>query len=113
MTQDLLTWGALIASTGSVATCVGMIWRGAVASAMTRGKATAAEATATTALGQVALIREQLTDARLEIAREYATHKDLAASEMRIGEALAGLRQEVRGLNDRLDRVIAKHVRNE
>jgi hypothetical protein len=52
-------------------------------------------------------------DARLEFARDYASHKDLAVAETRFAVAFDNLRTELRGTNERLDRLIegqAKHV---
>src|SRR5436309_15225186 len=58
---------------------------------MNRGKAEAdalakadtASATAHAALAKAEIVAEQLAEARIEFARDYASHKDMAAAEMR------------------------------
>jgi hypothetical protein len=92
--QDVLTWGALIAAGGSLVAIV-TFW-------MNRGKAEA------DALAKAEIVAEQLAEARIEFARDYASHKDLAAAEVRYAAALDSLRTELRGMNERLDRIIER-----
>lgn len=100
--DGFLTWGALIASLGSVVAIV-TYW-------MNRGKAEArvemAIASASAACAKVDFLSLQLSDARIEFASDYASHKDLAASEARYATAIDGMRAELRGVNERLDRII-------
>jgi hypothetical protein len=107
--QDLLTWGAVVAAGSSVVAIVTFWMNRGKAEAETRAKAEGAASLATSALAKCDLLASQLTDARLETAREYVTAKDLAAAEMRLSGAVDGLRQEVRGMNERLDRMLEKH----
>jgi thioredoxin-like negative regulator of GroEL len=111
--NDVLTWGALIAAGGSI-TAVVTFWlnRGkAEAEATARAEAAALKADgalqmASTAISKVNALTAQLSEARIEFARDYASHHDLAESEARYAAALEGLRTELRGMNARLDRII-------
>ena len=76
----------------------------AEADALTR--ADGAHCVAAAALAKVDLVAAQLAEARIEFARDYASHKDLAAAELRYAAALDSLRSELRGMNERLDRII-------
>jgi len=58
------------------------------------------------ALAKADLVAAQLAEARIGFARDYASHKDLAAAEVRYATALDSLRSELRGMNERLDRII-------
>jgi len=104
--QDILTWGAVIAAGGSIIAIVTFWMNRGKAEAETLAKAESASAMATSALAKCELLASGLTEARLETAREYATAKDLAAGEIRFAGAVDGLRAEMRGLNDRLDRIL-------
>ena len=81
---------------------------------MNRGKAEAdalakadgAHSIAVTALAKADHVATQLAEARIEFARDYASHKDLATAEVRYATALDSLRSELRGMNERLDRII-------
>ena len=73
-------------------------------------KAESATAIATSALAKADLLAATLAEARLEFARDYASHKDLAAAELRYAGALESLRSELRGMNERLDRIIEKFI---
>jgi len=106
--QDVLTWGALIASGSSIVAIVTFWMNRGKAEAEASANAAAAGVTARTALAKVELVSEQLADARIEFARDYASHKDLAAADMRYAAALDSLRTELRGMNERLDRIIER-----
>jgi hypothetical protein len=104
--QDVLSWGALIGAGGSLIAIV-TFWmnRGkAEADALTR--ADGAHSVAAAALAKADLVAAQLAEARIEFARDYASHRDLAAAEVRYATALDSLRSEMRGMNERLDRII-------
>src|SRR3954451_3530940 len=104
--QDVLSWSALIGAGGSVIAIV-TFWmnRGkAEADALTR--ADGAHSVAATALAKSDLVAAQLAEARIEFARDYASHRDLAAAEVRYAASLDSLRTELRGMNERLDRII-------
>jgi hypothetical protein len=60
-------------------------------------KAEAADAKASTAFARAELVAAQLAEARVEFARDYATHKDVAAAELRFATALDSLRVELSG----------------
>ena len=100
--DSVLAWCALITAGGSIAAIV-TFW-------MNRGEAedriTTAMTAAVAAGAKADLFGAQLAEARIEFARDYATHKDLIASETRYAAAADGLRVELRGMNDRLDRII-------
>lgn len=109
VTGQVITWSALITAALAL---TGMItfWhtRGkAEAEALT--KAVEAAAAAERAAKLAAATAVQLTDARIEFARDYATHRDMMASENRTADAINTLRTEVRSdmrvIMDRLDRI--------
>lgn len=111
--QDVLSLGALAGSIGSIIAVVTYWMNRGKAEAETRAAATAAQATATsaqglaqTAIARAELVTAQLSEARIEFARDYASHKDLAAAENRSAATMDAIRTELRGMNDRLDRVI-------
>ena len=60
------------------------------------------------ALAKAEIVSAQLAETRIEFARDYASHKDLAAAEVRYAAALDSLRTELRGMNERLDRIIER-----
>jgi hypothetical protein len=101
-----MTWGALIAAGGSLIAIITFWMNRGKAEAEASAKAEAAASAATTALAKAELVAMQLADARIEFARDYASHKDLAAAEVRYASALDSLRSELRGMNERLDRII-------
>jgi hypothetical protein len=106
--QDVLTWGALIAAGGSLVAIVTFWMNRGKAEADALAKADAAAATARAALAKAEIVAEQLAEARIEFARDYASHKDLAAAEVRYAASLDSLRTELRGMNERLDRIIER-----
>jgi hypothetical protein len=68
-----------------------------------------AEAANITALGlgaRVEILGNVLTEFKVEVAREYVTGHSLEAAEKQMTDAMNGVRDEVRGLNQRLDRII-------
>ena len=109
---DILTWGALIAAAGSLAAIVTFWMNRGKAEAEASANAAAAGVTARTALAKVELVSEQLAEARIEFARDYASHKDLAAAEVRYATSLDSLRTELRGMNERLDRIIERFTQH-
>jgi hypothetical protein len=106
--QDVLTWGALIAASGSLVAIVTFWMNRGKAEADALAKADAASATAHAALAKAEIVSAQLAETRIEFARDYASHKDLAAAEVRYAAALDSLRTELRGMNERLDRIIER-----
>lgn len=109
---DVLTWGVLIAAGGSIIAIVTFWMNRGKAEAEASAKADAAVGTANVALAKAELVSRQLAEARIEFARDYASHKDLAAAEMRYATALDSLRTELRGMNERLDRIIERFTQN-
>ena len=110
--QDVLTWGALIAASGSLVAIVTFWMNRGKAEAESAAKADAAAAAATAALAKADLVASQLAETRIEFVRDYASHKDLAAAEVRYATALDSLRTELRGMNERLDRIIEKFAQH-
>ena len=104
--QDLLTWGALIAAGGSIIAIITFWMNRGKAEAEAAARAEAAAAHAAAATDKVDRLSAELAEARIEFARDYASQKDLAAAEMRFAAALESLRTELRGMNERLDRII-------
>jgi hypothetical protein len=104
--QDVLTWGALIGAGGSVIAIITFWFSRGKAEADALAKADIAHVLAAGAQAKAELIAGQLAEARVEFARDYASHNDLAAAELRLANAIDGLRSEFRGLNERLDRIV-------
>jgi hypothetical protein len=77
---------------------------------MDRGKAEATAESAkiaTIALGaRLEIVTASLTDFKVEVANKYATGNALESAEKNMTDAMNGVRDEVRGLNQRLDRII-------
>jgi hypothetical protein len=100
--NDPITWAALVAATGA---CIGLakFW-------IDRGKAeataAAAQISASVAVAKTDLLLSQLNDFRVEVAQEYATTKALEASESAMTAAVNGIREEMRGMNSRLDQFL-------
>lgn len=100
--NDVVTWAALIAG---ISACIGIakFW-------LDRGKAEAkaqsAEAIATAAHGKCEILGTQLSNFQIEVARNYASNEALSAAERQMTEAVSGVREEIRGLNERLDRFL-------
>jgi hypothetical protein len=103
--DGLPTWVALFAAGGTVLALITFWVARGRAEALAIAKAEAAEAKASTAYARAELVAAQLAE-RIEFARDYATHKDVAAAEVRFAAALDSLRAELRGMNNRLDRII-------
>jgi hypothetical protein len=108
--QDVLTLTALAGAAGSIIAIVTFWFSRGRAEAESYAKAESASAIATSALAKTDLLAAALGEARLEFARDYASHKDLAAAEFRYAGALDSLRSEIRGMNERLDRIIEKLI---
>jgi signal transduction protein with GAF and PtsI domain len=110
--QDILTWGALIAAGGSIIAIITFWMNRGRAEAEACAKAAAAATTAGVALSKAEHASVLLAETRIEFARDYASHKDLSASEMRFAGAVDSMRTELRGMNERLDRIIEKFVQH-
>lgn len=122
--QDLISLSALFGAAGSIAAVItfwmnrGKAEADAIAtaeaaksmaaskSAESMATALAAQGLAQAAIARAELVTAQLAEARIEFARDYASHKDLAAAENRSAITMDAIRTELRGMNDRLDRVI-------
>ena len=104
--QELLSWGALVGASGSLIAIVSFWMNRGKAEADAHAKAEGAYSVASAALTKADLVAAQLAEARIGFARDYASHKDLAAAEVRYATALDSLRSELRGMNERLDRII-------
>ena len=110
--QDVLSWSALIGAGGSIIAIVSFWMNRGKAEADAHAAADAAHSIATSAMAKAELASAQLAEARIEFARDYATHRDLAAAELRYAAALDSLRSELRGMNERLDRIIDRFTQH-
>src|SRR5262249_7240296 len=70
--QDFLTWGALIAASGSLLAIITFWMNRGKAEAEASAKADAAASAATAALAKAELVSTQLAETRIEFARDYA-----------------------------------------
>lgn len=73
-------------------------------------KEDAAEAhnAATSARAHAELARGELHTAQLTFAHDFVSNRDLGESEKRLATSMDQMRTELRGLNDRLDRILEK-----
>jgi hypothetical protein len=110
--QDFLTWGALIGAGGSVIAIITFWMNRGKAEADALARAEGAHAMAAAALAKAEDVAAQLAESRVEFARDYASHRDLAAAEVRYATALDSLRSELRGMNERLDRIIDRFTQH-
>lgn len=110
--QDALTWGSLVGSVGALlAVCT--FWLNRRAEAEARGKAEgevkqraeSAMSMATAAVTKSEMTAALLAEARIEFAQNYPSHANLAAVEARFVGAIGEVRAELRGMNERLDRI--------
>lgn len=100
--SDLVQWGALIAAV-SACIAIAKFW---IDRGKAEEKAESAKLTALALHARVEIIAASLTDFKVEVAQKYATGASLEAAERQMTEAMNGVRDEVRGLNQRLDRII-------
>jgi hypothetical protein len=98
----LVVIGSLVLSGGSI---VGIIafWM-KLGSQLTAG--VHAGTIASAAVGKIELLAREFNDYRVEAAKEFVTSKDLAHAENRMSTAVEAMRSEMRGMNDRLDRLL-------
>jgi hypothetical protein len=61
---------------------------------------------ASAAVAKAELFHQQFNDYKVEAARDFVTSKDLAHAETRMTVAVESMRVEVRGMNERLDRLL-------
>jgi hypothetical protein len=94
--EQALTWGALVTAIGLALTVGGYVWRLADRSAKNEAAADAAQKTANGSLARVIDLEKQLTEHRVETAREYATTKALD----KLQDAFTGA---IDKLGDRID----------
>jgi hypothetical protein len=102
MSGDPITWVAILTATGALVS-IAKFWMDMGA---TRQQAEGAQAQAVAAHAAVEMLKGTIADLGRETAREYATHEALRNSEERMTTAVAGMRDEIRGLNERIDKVI-------
>jgi hypothetical protein len=69
-------------------------------------KAESAKIAALALSARVEILGNILSDFKIEVAQKYATGNALESAERNMTEAMTGVRDEVRGLNQRLDRII-------
>jgi hypothetical protein len=94
--QDVLTWGAVIAAGGSVATVV-KFWMDMGAA---QAKAEAAASVAAIATAKTDLLANALNGFKVEAAQTYATAKALESTEASLARSLE---TSVQGIYARLD----------
>lgn len=109
MMDQAITWAALFAAGGTVIALITFwVQRGKVEGDLD-ARVNSAAVAASTALAKVELVAATLNEARLDWAKDlqnYATVTDLEAVELRVSQSLEGVRSELRGVNQRLDRII-------
>lgn len=104
--MDIMPTIALAGACASIIAIVTFWMNRGKAEAESLAKAEGAHSISLAALAKVDLLSVQLSEARIEFARDYASHADLAAADVRYAAALDSLRTELRGMNQRLDRIL-------
>lgn len=106
--QSAVTWMALIAALAAITGLVTFWVNRGRAEQEALSKAQDASNRADRAEAIAIANANNLTTARIEFARDYATHRDTAATESRLADAINTLRTELRAdirvVMDRLDR---------
>lgn len=113
--DQVITWAALFAAGATIIALI-TFWvnRGKVEGEL-ETKANNAAVTASTAIAKAELVAQALSEVRVDIAeklQQYATHRDLAAAEVRLSQSMDGLRSELRGVNQRLDRLLDRNSKS-
>lgn len=101
--KELLTWGGLIASGGSIAAVI-KLWL-SVGEKLQKAEDAARQSQA--ALSAVATLNADLSSHKVMVAQEYVTLKAMEGVEERFSKAVDGLREEMRGMNQRLDQFLS------
>ena len=109
MNIEPVTWVAVITALGALLG-VAKFWMDMGA---TRQQAESAQAQAIAAHAAVEILKTSVSDLGRETAREYATHEALRTSEERMTAAVGGMRDEIRGLNERIDKFIVGVIQRE
>jgi hypothetical protein len=95
----------LAALIASVTACIGLakFWldRGAA-----EARAEAAAMTAAASVGRVEILAASLNDFRIQVAQTYATNRALQDAEGQMAQAMNDIRDEMRGMNARLDQFL-------
>ena len=104
--NDLVQWGALFAAL-SCCVAVAKFWhdRGKA-----EAKAEAAQITAAAVAGKLEILGNTINEFKVDVAREYASIKSLETAERQMTAAVDGMRSEMRGMNERLDKFLLAMV---
>lgn len=104
--QDFLTWGAIIASGGSLVALI-KFW---MAMGAAQARADAAAQNAAIAAAKADLMQSQLNEFKVDVARTYATAKALSDTEAQLlnsfERAMQGIYIRLDGLTTRIDNLI-------
>lgn len=104
--DNLLTWGAVIGAGGSLV-AIAKFW---MDMGTTKTMANSAHAAAIAASAKADLTTMHLSEHKIEAAREFATVKELAAAETRFASSIDGIRSDIRGFADRLDKLLVELI---
>jgi hypothetical protein len=107
--QDAMTWFALVASLGSITTFVTFWFRIGGKLQGANDGAEAAKTIASAALAKVDLLSSQLSEFRVEVARDFASANDLKDVERRLVNAVDNLGARFDRMAERLDRFLDRH----
>lgn len=120
MEGSYISWVALIGASGTAIAFVTFWVNRGKAEAENMAEAKSAHAVAILAQGKADLAISLLSEAKLNwanelrtFAKEYATHKDVNGVEARVAAALESVKVELRGTNDRLDRMYEHMINHE
>lgn len=106
---DAVLWAAVgaVAAIGAFSIAFALFWfnlGNRIKGSDDKAEAASIEAQSARADAKVALVG--ISDLRSEVFKNYVSNEDLVKAETRIADSVDGVWQEVRGQNQRLDRII-------
>lgn len=120
MTGDVVTWGAVIAAVGSMLSLIGFWTRYSDRITKAEGKAAAAESAAQAASllavglqAKLETVQRDFADYREAAALKFVSDKELAQAETRFTGLVEEIKRDIRGVTERLDRVLDQNHRNQ
>lgn len=106
MLDTTLSWAALIASIGSIATFIAFWFRLGSQIGMLTTKTKNNETNITVTNAKIDLVHSALNDHRLEAAKTFVTVSALTKVEEKLDNTLQQVSQRLDRMNERLDRVL-------
>jgi len=117
--ENVITWGALAIAIGSILSIITFWTRYSDRITKAEGRAASAEAAAQAASlhaaglqAKVEILQRDFADYREAAALKFVSDKELAQAEQRFTGLVEEIKRDIRGVTERLDRVLDKEHRN-